>query len=92
MEHAPEEKSGSTQVDLVSSLRAQTYRLKNSTLAILDQDGRKIPMKIPTGSTVEIVEQDLNGNRLVDVNWEGKKVMMFTTDLRERAEAIHGTA
>ena len=66
----------------------QTYRLKTCTLAILDQDGQKIPMRIPTGSTVEIIEQDINGNRLVDVKWEGKKVTMFTIDLRERGEAV----
>lgn len=59
-------------------MRAQTYRLKSCTLAILDQDGQKIPMTIPTGSTVEIAEEEINGNRLVDVAWEGKKVMRFT--------------
>jgi hypothetical protein len=27
----------------------------------------------------------LNGNRLVDVEWKDKTVMMFTTDIRERS-------
>ena len=26
----------------------------------------------------------LDGTRMVDVNWEGKTVMIFTADLRER--------
>jgi hypothetical protein len=73
-------------------MRAQTYRLKSCTLAILDQKGQKIPLTIPTGSTVEVAEEEINGNRLVDVTWEGKKVKMFTTDLRERGEAVNGTA
>ena len=29
-----------------------------------------------------------DGDRLVDVTWDGKKVMMFTQHLRSRAEAI----
>jgi len=29
--------------------------------------------------------QPLDGNRLVDVYWNGKTVMMFTTDIRERS-------
>jgi hypothetical protein len=34
----------------------------------------------------------LDGDKLVEVVWEGKRVMMFTQDLRKRAEAVKGTA
>ena len=65
------------------------YRFKTPTLAILTlEDGHKIPMTIPVGSTIEVTATDINGNRLVDVLWEGKEVMMFTIDLRERAERV----
>jgi hypothetical protein len=37
---------------------------------------------------VEIVNGPLDGNRLLDVQWEGKAVMMFTADIRERGERL----
>ena len=72
-------------------MRGQHYRLKTPTLAILacaDDPEHKIPMTIPQGGVVEVVETDLNGNRLVDVRWEDKLGMMFTTDLRTRGELV----
>ena len=70
-------------------MKGQIYRLKTPTLAIMTlDDGHKIPMTIPIGSTVEVTATDVNGNRLVDVLWEDKAVMMFTIDLRERGEVV----
>ena len=69
----------------------QQYRMKTPTLAILtcgDVPDQKIPVTIPQGATVEVIEANLNGNRLVDVRWEGRVVMMFTTDLRNRGELV----
>jgi len=43
-------------------MRGQTYRLKTCTLAMLDQDGHKVPMTIPSGGTVEKFEDDVDGN------------------------------
>ena len=72
-------------------MRGQLYRLNTPTLAVVacaDDPEHKVPVTIPQGSVVEIVETDLNGNRLVDARWEGKLVMMFTTDLRARGELV----
>ena len=66
----------------------RTYRLKIPTLAIMTVDGQKIPVTIPLGGTVKVINTDINGNRLVDVTWEGRTVIMFTTDLRERGEVV----
>jgi hypothetical protein len=66
----------------------RTYRLKTPTLAVMTLDGQKIPVTIPMGATVEVIATDINGNRLVDVTWEGHTVMMFTTDLRERGKVV----
>ena len=64
------------------------YLLKTPTLAILAcGDYQRIPITIPNGSVVE-VEVELNGNRLVDVNWDGKTVMMFSVDIRTRGELM----
>jgi hypothetical protein len=71
-------------------MRGQRFRIQTPTLAILSQDGHRIPITIPQGATVEVVEAPLDGNRLVDVKWEGKTVMMFSIDLSERGARIDG--
>jgi hypothetical protein len=60
--------------------------MKSPTLAILPQD--HVPVMIPKGGEVEVLDGPLNGNRLVDVHWEGKTVMMFTYDVRDRGERL----
>ena len=35
-----------------------------------------------------MVDGPLDGHKLVDVEWEGKRVMMFALDLRERGELV----
>jgi hypothetical protein len=70
-------------------LLGKTFRLNNSILGIYTDDTlHKIPIALPKGATVLVVETDLNGNRLVDVIWEGKTVMMFTIDLRNRCTLV----
>lgn len=77
------------------------YLLKSPTLAIASQDDMDRPVTkysvrllgsstelIPFGAVVRVINGPLDGNRLVDVDWEGKTVMMFTTDLRERCERL----
>ena len=66
----------------------QRFRMKTPTLAIMTQDGAKIPVMIPKGAEVEVLDGPLNGNRLVDVRWEGKTVMVFTNDIRDRGERL----
>jgi hypothetical protein len=66
----------------------QRFRMKTPTLAIMAQDGAKIPVMIPKGAEVEILDGPLNGNRLVDVRWEDKTVMVFTNDVRDRGERV----
>ena len=65
-------------------VRGKRYRLNTPTLAIVKIEGQQSPVTVPSGSVVKVVDGPLNDNRLVDVNWEGKTVMMFTTDIRER--------
>ena len=62
--------------------------MKTPTLAILSQDHGKIPVLIPSGAEVEVIDGPLNGNRVVDVRWEDKTVMVFTEDIRDRGEPL----
>ena len=57
---------------------------------IHDGDNQKIPITIPQGGTVKLIDGRLDGNHLVFVEWEGRAVMMFTTDIRERGEPVDG--
>ena len=68
----------------------QRYRLNSPTLAILNGDGQHTPVTVPMGGIVEVVAGPLDGNRLVDVKWDGKPLMMFTIDIRERGELLDG--
>jgi len=67
---------------------SQRFQLFVSTLAILHLDGHHTVMYVPMGDIVTVTKGPLNGARLVDVNWNGKTVMMFASDLRERANQI----
>lgn len=67
----------------------EQYRLKIPTLAIMSHAGQNLPITIPQGGMVVVVNGPLDGTRLVDVEWEGKTVMMFPTDVRERGERIN---
>jgi hypothetical protein len=65
-------------------VRGNSYRLKIPTLAIIILDGQNCPTTVPSGAIVKVVNGPLNGNRLVDMTWDGKPVMMFASDIRER--------
>jgi hypothetical protein len=64
-------------------MRGQRYRLKTSTLVIMVKDGQKTSMTIPQGAEVEGLGR-LDGDRLLDVLWKRKTVMMFTTNIYKR--------
>jgi hypothetical protein len=69
-------------------MSGRTYQLKSPAWGIFTLGGQKSPVVIPTGGTVQVIAADTNGNRLVDVMWEGKTIMMFTTDLQDRGELV----
>lgn len=56
----------------------------------MSQNGHKIPVMIPQGAIVEVEDGPLNGSRLVDIQWEGQTLMVFTTDLQQRGARIDG--
>ena len=69
-------------------MTGKSYRLTSPTLAIITCEGQKIPATIPLGATVTVTQADINGNRLIDVMWDGREAMMFTRDLRDRGELV----
>ncbi len=69
----------------------ESYKLHSPTLAIMTTpEGKRIPVTVPKNAIVTVKDGPLDGTRLIDVEWDGELVMMFTLDLRQRAERING--
>ena len=69
----------------------QVYRLSSATLGILSIDNfQRIPVTVPTNALVTVLDGDINGNRFVDCEWEGKTLTMFAIDVRVRGEIVSG--
>ncbi len=68
------------------------YRITHPTIALFEEDGRHVANTLPAGAVVQIDSDSFDGDKLLEVRWEGKRVMMFTQDLRKRAEAAKGSA
>jgi len=52
------------------------YRLTASTFALFPEEGRQVART----------------ERFIEVMWEGKRLTLFTQDLRERGERVTGAA
>jgi hypothetical protein len=61
------------------------YRLKTPTLALLEDDGRHVARTVPAGAVV-VANGASDDDKLIEVQWDGQKLMMFVQDLRSRAE------
>ena len=74
-------------------MQGQVFRLKTPTLGIISSDdSHRVAVTIPKDAIVTVVNGPLDSNRLVDVLWEGKTVMMFTQDPRNRGERVEGAS
>jgi hypothetical protein len=60
------------------------YRLIEPILAMFAVDGHHDTVTVPSGEVVHTDGETFNGDKLTDVLWNGKKMMMFTEDLRNR--------
>jgi len=61
------------------------YRMTDATMALFLEGDRHIARTIPANTIITVDSEAFDGNRLVDVTWNEKKVMMFAQDLRSRA-------
>ncbi len=69
-------------------MSAARYRVRESTIAMSRDEGPGVAYTVAAGAIVELRSGPLDGDRLVEVSWNGKSVMMFTQDLRSRADLI----
>ena len=69
-------------------MHSETYRVRETALAILSNGSDRIPITLPINAIIILVNGPLDGHRLVDVTWEGKTLMMFTQDMRDRCDLL----
>jgi len=69
-------------------MQGEDYLIVSTTFAVHLIDERQIPVRVPIGARVTLIDAPLSGNRLVDVSWRDTEFMMFTQDLRHRAEPV----
>jgi hypothetical protein len=65
-----------------------SYRIGQPTMALILEGDRHVSVTVPSGATITIDGKTFNGDKLVEVTWNGKVVMMFTQDLRSRGQKI----
>jgi len=56
-------------------------------MALFLENGRHVAGMVARDTVITVDLEAFDGDRLVDVTWNDKKVMMFTQDLRSRAVA-----
>lgn len=61
-------------------------RLTKPTLGVVVATG--CAESVPIGSIIEIPIAPGEGNRTVDILWDGRRLMMFVNDLQERSQEI----
>ena len=61
------------------------YRVTEPTIAMFEEDGCHVAHHVPAGSII-FVDGAFDGDKLMNVLWADKQVMMFTQDLRIRTE------
>jgi hypothetical protein len=66
----------------------RNYRITSPTMAFASSNGDRTPTLVPVNAIVAISEDPREGDRLIDVVWNGKEYVMFTQDLRQRGERI----
>ena len=54
---------------------------------MVEEEGHYVSYTVPAGAVVT-VEGELDGNRLVEVLWSERRVMMFLQDLRSRSVPV----
>ena len=69
-------------------MTVRRYRMKTPTMATAASDGHRATVIVPADMIVSIQGDLPDGDHLIDILWNDKSYLMFTRDLRERAEPL----
>jgi hypothetical protein len=69
-------------------LTGKRFRLEISTTAVEIVSGKRVAVRIPAGEAVKVVSGPRHGDRMMDVLWDGRVVMIFAVDVEERGTEV----
>ena len=75
-------------------IAGKTFRLLSDVLAIGPPDGkgRRPFTTIPAGSIVTVLLDPKQGDRLLDVRWKARPLMIYIADFEHNAEEVNSAA
>jgi len=62
------------------------FRITSPTIALFLEEGRTVARTLPFGAI--IAANEVLGNQLIEVQYEGEKILMFAQDVRARGEEV----
>jgi hypothetical protein len=65
-------------------LTGQRFKLRSSSLAIENVNGVRLRVTVPTRAILKVISGPRDGDQMVDVLWEDKRLRMFAVDLIAR--------
>jgi hypothetical protein len=69
------------------------FTLTVPTLAIESVDDRRVAITLPVDAVIKVISGPTSqDNRMVNVLWEGRTLVMFAVDLKERGQEIRGVS
>ena len=73
-------------------LSGKTFHLRSATIAIEQTKDGRVALTVPEGAIVRVIRGPTpTDNRMVDVEWNGKRLVMFAVDIQERGEMASGS-
>jgi hypothetical protein len=64
------------------------FRLNSAILAIHSVNAQLTPIRVPPGAVVTVEAGALGGTEITKAIWEGKRLLIFTVNLREHGTTI----
>jgi hypothetical protein len=63
-------------------------RFKTPILVLMHVGGTTVPVQIRADSIIHFIESETSAPQFVEVQWEGKMVLTFTSAIEETAEPV----
>lgn len=64
------------------------YKLRTDTVAICQGDEGPVAISIPRGAILKVTDDRTNASGLVEADWNGTRVHVFSVDLHSRGELV----
>jgi len=70
--------------------REVKFRINTPTIGLISDRGRQVARTIPGGAEVIVSDESaIHENKLIEVRWAEKLIMMFAQDIRTRGARIN---